>query len=143
MAGRCAVRHRHRRHTATATRRADRRRSTSRPAETSVWTTFRCGSEIPNPLPGKTVAGYPVSITAGGTLDVTTHTLTDPSGAALDHVLITYKNDRYSATSPLVPKEQFYLITSSALKTSTKYVAHFAGTSGGSPIDVTFSFTTK
>ena len=110
--------------------------------DANVWTTFRCASEIPNPLPTKTVAGYPVSITGGGVLNVTTHTLSDPSGSALDHVLITYKNDPYSATSPLVPKEQAYLITSSVLRPSTKYVAHFAGTSGGAPFDVTFSFTT-
>jgi hypothetical protein len=110
--------------------------------DTNVWTTFKCGSEIPNPLPGKSVAGYPVSITGGGTLDITTHTLTDPAGTELAHVFITYKNDPYSATSPLVPKDQAYLITSSVLKPSTKYVAHFAGTSGGQPIDVTISFTT-
>lgn len=106
--------------------------------DTGVWTTFRAASEIPNPLPGKVNAGYPVSITGGGAVSISTHTLTDPAGTALDHVLITTATD----SSGLVPKDQAYLIASNPLSRSTAYVAHFAGTVGGSPFDVSFSFTT-
>lgn len=106
--------------------------------DTEIWTTFRAASEIPNPLPGKTNAGYPVSITGGAALSVSTHTLTDPSGTAIDHALITKATD----SSGLVPDSQAYLIASNPLNPTTKYTAHFAGTSGGAAFDVTFSFTT-
>jgi hypothetical protein len=105
--------------------------------DTGIWTTFRCASEIPNPLPGKTFAGYPVSITGGSAVDVPTHTITGPSGD-LPHAFITKKTD----TSGLVPAEQVYLIPNDPLTTSTKYTVKMAGTVGTAPFSVTFSFTT-
>jgi len=105
--------------------------------DTAIWTTFRCGSEIPNPLPGKTYAGYPVSITGGGALDVPTHTITGPSGA-LPHVFITKKSD----SAGLIPDSQVYLIPNDPLAKSTKYTVTMSGTVAGTPFTKTWTFTT-
>ena len=105
--------------------------------DTGIWTTFRAASEIPDPLPGVTNAGYPVSITGGSAISVTTHELTT-GGSAVGHVLITKSTD----SSGLVPDSQAYLIANAPLSPTTTYTAHFAGTVGGSSFDVTTTFTT-
>jgi hypothetical protein len=105
--------------------------------DTGVYSTFRCASEIPNPIPGATYAGYPVSLTGGGALSVTTHTMST-GGANVDHVFITKATDG----AGLVPESQVYLIAKSPLKTNTKYDVHMAGTVSGSAFDTTWSFTT-
>ncbi|MGZ3416548.1 MAG: CAP domain-containing protein [Polyangiales bacterium] len=105
--------------------------------DTAVYTTFRCASEIPNPIPGATYAGYPVSLTGGSALNVSTHTMST-GGAAVDHVFITKATDG----AGLVPDSQVYLIAKTPLNPSTKYDVHVAGTVGGASFDSSFSFTT-
>lgn len=105
--------------------------------DTGVYTTFRCASEIPNPIPGATYAGYPVSITGGGALNVSAHTIEGPSGA-VDHVFITKATDG----AGLVPDSQVYLIAKTPLAKSTKYHVHVTGTVSGSPFTADFVFTT-
>jgi uncharacterized protein YkwD len=105
--------------------------------DTGIYPTFRCASEIPNPIPGATYAGYPVSITGGSALTITTHTI-QTGGADVEHVTIDKKSDG----AGLVPDTQVYFIAKSPLKPSTKYDVHVAGTVGGTPFDQSFSFTT-
>jgi uncharacterized protein YkwD len=105
--------------------------------DTGVYSTFRCASEIPNPIPGATYAGYPVSLTGGGALNVSTHTMST-GGATVEHVFITKATDG----AGLVPDSQVYLIAKAPLKTNTKYDVHMAGTVNGTAFDTTWSFTT-
>lgn len=105
--------------------------------DTAIWTTFRCASEVPNPLPGQTFAGYPISLTASGALAITEHTVEGDAGA-LDHVLLMKGKD----STGLIPADQVYLIPKAPLKASTKYTVKIAGTSGGAAFSKTWVFTT-
>lgn len=105
--------------------------------DTAIWTTFRCASEVPNPLPGQTFAGYPVSLTATGALAITEHTIDGGTGA-LEHVMLMKGAD----STGLIPADQVYLIPKAPLKVSTKYTVKIAGTSGGAAFSKTWVFTT-
>ncbi len=103
-----------------------------------VWSTFRCGSEVPNPLPGQTFAGYPVSLTAAGALSVTEHVITTAAGAAVDHVMLTKGTD----STGLIPVEMVFLIPKAPLAKSTAYTTKISGTNGGAAFTKTWGFTT-
>lgn len=105
--------------------------------DTAIWTTFRCASEVPNPSPGQTFAGYPVSLTATGALAITEHTIDGGTGA-LEHVMLMKGAD----STGLIPADQVYLIPKAPLKVSTKYTVKIAGTSGGAAFSKTWVFTT-
>jgi len=102
-----------------------------------VWTTFRCASEIPNPLPGQTNAGYPVSITGAKALAITEHVITQ-GGTTVDHVTLTKTTD----SSGLIPDTQAYFIPKAPLLKSTRYDVKVSGTVGGAAFSQTWSFTT-
>jgi len=106
--------------------------------ETEVWSTFRCASESPNPLPGQTNAGYPVSLTGAAVLDLSEHTIAPADGAALEHVLLSKTTDK----TGLIPAEQIFLIPKDPLAKSTKYNVTVKGTVGGTPFGKTWTFTT-
>jgi hypothetical protein len=103
--------------------------------ETNIWTTFRCASEIPNPLPGQTVAGYPVSLTGGAKLTITERTIMQGT-TVIEHVFFT------RAQSTLIPDTQVYLIPKTPLLRSTRYDVKVKGTVGTTPFDLATSFTT-
>jgi hypothetical protein len=105
--------------------------------DTGIWTTFRCASEIPNPLPGQTYAGYPVSLTGGKALALTSQQILK---AGVDVPLVTLT--KTSDSTGLIPDTQVYLIPKAPLTPSTKYDVKVKGTVGGSPFDLAFSFTT-
>lgn len=105
--------------------------------DTAVWTTFRCASEIPNPLPGQTYAGYPVSVTGGKTLAITEHVITQGT-TPVDHVFLNKASDSLG----LIPDTQVYLIAKSPLQKSTRYDVKVSGTVGGAAFTRTWSFTT-
>lgn len=105
--------------------------------DTGVWTTFRCASEIPNPLPGQTNAGYPVSLTGAKALVITEHAITQ-AGADVAHVFLTKGTD----SSGLIPDTQAYLIPKAPLLKSTQYGVKVSGTVGGAAFSLTWSFTT-
>lgn len=106
--------------------------------ETEVWSTFRCASESPNPLPGQTNAGYPVSLTGAGALDLSEHTIAPADGAALEHVLLSKTTDK----TGLIPADQIFLIPKEPLAKSTRYNVTVKGTVGGTPFGKTWTFTT-
>lgn len=105
--------------------------------DTGVWTTFRCASEIPNPLPGQTVAGYPVSLTGAKALVLSSQSMSK-AGTDVPMVILTKSTD----SAGLIPDTQVYMIPKSPLTPSTKYDVKVKGTVGGSPFDLAFSFTT-
>jgi uncharacterized protein YkwD len=102
-----------------------------------IWTTFRCASEIPNPLPGQTYAGYPISVTGASKLTITEHTVSQ-GAAPIEHVFLT----RTSDSTGLIPDTQVYLIPKAPLAKSTRYDVKIKGTVGTAPVDLSFSFTT-
>ncbi len=102
-----------------------------------IWTTFRCASEIPNPLPGQTYAGYPISLTGGSKLTIAEHTISQ-GAAPIEHVFLT----RTSDSTGLIPDTQVYLIPKAPLAKSTRYDVKVKGTVGTAPVDLAFSFTT-
>ncbi len=105
--------------------------------ETDVWTTFRCASESPNPLPGQTNAGYPVSLSAGAALTLGEHTIT-AEGAAIEHVLISRGTDK----TGLIPADVIFLIPKAPLAAKKQYTVDVKGTVGGAPFEKRWSFTT-
>lgn len=105
--------------------------------DTAIWTTFRCASEIPNPLPGQTFAGYPISLTGAAKLTLTEHVLTQ-GATTVEHVFLT----RTSDSTGLIPDTQVYLIPKAPLAKSTRYDVKVKGTVGTAPVDLSFSFTT-
>lgn len=102
-----------------------------------IWTTFRCASEIPNPLPGQTYAGYPVSLTGASKLTVTEHVISQ-GAATVEHVFLTRTTD----STGLIPDTQVYLIPKAPLAKSTTYTVKVKGTVGTTPFDMTFAFAT-
>lgn len=106
--------------------------------DTEVWSTFRCASETPNPLPGQTFAGYPVSLTGAAALTLSEHTITGADGAAVEHVFLSKTTDK----SGLIPADQIYLIPKDPLAKSTKYTVVVKGTVGGAAFDKTWTFST-
>lgn len=76
----------------------------------------------------------------GTTLAVTTFTLTDASGAAVNVQLATPTVD---ANPAYARSNSAYIIPFVPLKLATKYTAHFVGSQNGIAIDKTWSFTTR
>lgn len=105
--------------------------------DTAVWTTFRCASEIPNPLPGQTYAGYPISLTGAKALAITEHAITQGTNT-IDHAFLTKVTDG----AGLIPDSQVYLIPKNPLLKSTRYDVKVSGTVGGAAFTQTWSFTT-
>lgn len=105
--------------------------------DTAVWTTFRCASEIPNPLPGQTYAGYPISLTGAKALAITEHVITQGT-TTVDHAFLTKATDG----AGLVPDSQVYLIPKTPLLKSTRYDVKVSGTVGGAAFSQAWSFVT-
>ncbi len=105
--------------------------------DTAVWTTFRCASEIPNPLPGQTLAGYPISLTGAAKLAISERTITQGS-TVVEHVFLTKGAD----STGLIPETQAYLIPKAPLLKSTRYDVHVKGNVGTTAFDLSWSFTT-
>ena len=105
--------------------------------DTGIWTTFRCASEIPNPLPGQTNAGYPISLTGAKALVIASQSMTK-SGTDVPLVVLTKATDG----AGLIPDTQVYFIPKAPLTTSTRYDVKVKGTVGGTPFDMAFSFST-
>lgn len=108
-------------------------------SQTNVPVIFLTDSEIPDPLPAQNAAGYPVSIHADITsqISVQQFTLRRPGGAALATRLLSSASDADTADSvaAIVPLE--------VLLPNTVYEAQFIGTIDGVPVDQRWSFTTR
>ena len=104
--------------------------------ETGVWTTFSCTSESPNPCDsGFNNVGYPLSITGGGTVVLSSHTITG-GGVTIAHWYRTH------AFSGYIPTSQVYLLPQTPLAKNTKYTVNLIGTVSGVPFGGSWAFTT-
>lgn len=109
------------------------------PSQTNIPVIFLTDSEIPDPLPGQNAAGYPVSLHADITSQVSVQqfTLRRPGGAALATRLLSSANDANTADSVAA------IVPLGVLSPNTVYEAHFIGTIDGVPVDHRWSFTTR
>ena len=108
-------------------------------AQTNVPTFFLTDSEIPDPLPEQNISGYPISIHADITSQITVQqfTLRQPGGDILPSRLLTASRDEHTPSSVAA------LIPLNALSPSTRYEARFIGWVDGVPVDQTWYFTTR
>ena len=106
---------------------------------TNVPPSFRADHETPNPLPGATTIGSPVSLVGGAPSLTFGATMTGPNGR-VDAVLRTAKDD----AAHLVRKGEVHLMPLAPLAERGVYTVHFVGVSadGTTALDVTTTFTT-
>jgi hypothetical protein len=107
--------------------------------QTGVPVSFNGGREEPTPAvpPGGWPSGYPINVYIQGAT-LTTHELSVDGGAQIAHQWLTPATDtnlKYANTA--------VLYGNAPLTAATRYLVHVAGTRGGSPIDVKFTFTTQ
>lgn len=102
-----------------------------------VPTTFRADREIPNPVPGATAVGGPVSLIGTEPIVQIEAELVGPKGR-LPAALITADND----LSGLVRKGEVHLVPRAPLLPGTDYVATFRGRTKGAFV-VTTRFRTR
>jgi len=113
------------------------------PCEGTTGTVTRLSNETPNPVPGRNLStnpvGQPIMIVAGKKekLTVTTATMTDANNnniVALP-LLTNGRNDQ-------VAEDTAFLIPDKPLSSNTSYKVTLRGTSGQTPFDRTFTFST-
>jgi uncharacterized protein YkwD len=103
---------------------------------------FGPAQEEPNPMPGQTLTGYPISLQVDPrqTLTVTTfevHELTDNgAGPSLDARLLANRVDTNT------PQHAAALIPTAPLKFAITYEASFTGAVNGTPVSLAWHFTT-
>jgi uncharacterized protein YkwD len=102
---------------------------------------FNPSEEEPNPMPGQTLTGYPVSVQVDPryTFEVTTFELYALTGSApkrQDAKLLS------NSTDSRTPKHAAALIPNSPLAPGTRYQAAFSGTVNGAPVSRSWQFTT-
>ncbi|SIO61551.1 CAP domain-containing protein [Paraburkholderia phenazinium] len=111
-------------------------------------------AESPNPVPNITSPGRPLMVRvradqAGAELTVSSFTLTSNSGAAVAGEILIPTGAQAGSTSAavvdangLLPPGTVFLVPQAPLAPSTTYTATFAGERDGSPVNVTWSFST-
>ena len=108
-------------------------------AQASVPTTFASDNEAPDPVPGRNLVGYPVSIHADltSTVSVQSFTLRPRNGAVLAGTILQNSSDTHTPASAaaLIPLE--------VLAAGTTYDAQFIGTVDGAAVSRAWSFTTR
>lgn len=106
---------------------------------TGIPTTFDCTTESPNPCDaGLTKVGYPISLTGGSDLTVTSTKLVKAGTATgLAHMVLKNSND------VKIPKSQVYMIPKAPLKPATQYTATVKGSLNNTSFTKTWSFTTQ
>jgi len=102
----------------------------------SVPSTFYASSEAPNPMPGSTAVGAPVSLISSVALVRVTASLIGPDGEVRT-TLLTHENDK----NRLVRPGEAHLIPVAPLSADTKYRARFVVTRAGRPAPVTIETT--
>lgn len=104
---------------------------------TSVPRSFHAAAEVPNPVPGRSVVGYPVSLFGAPSTHVLSVEMTDARGP-VDAIVVTATND----PAHLVRAGEAYLIPKSPLARNGDYRVRFVlGTERGSSV-VETRFTT-
>lgn len=107
---------------------------------TNVTPNFMSDFESPDPVAGINEVGYPVSVHADidATLVVTSFTMKPRGGNNLNVKLLAT-----SAGDTHTPDSAAAIVPLAKLAAATVYDVSFVGTSGGSPVSKTWSFTTK
>jgi uncharacterized protein YkwD len=108
--------------------------------QTGIARNFMSDFESPDPVDGINEVGYPVSVHAdiNVTLQVSSFTIKPQGGANLNVKLLAR-----SSTDPHTPASAAAIVPLTVLAPSTVYVVNFSGTSNGTPISKTWSFTTR
>ena len=108
-------------------------------AQASVPTAFASDNEAPDPVPGRNLVGYPVSIHADLTsvVNVQSFTLRPRNGNLLAGTILQNSSDSHTPASAaaLIPLE--------VLAAGTTYDAQFTGTVDGAAVSRSWSFTTR
>jgi uncharacterized protein YkwD len=108
--------------------------------QTAVPRNFLSDFESPDPVAGQNEVGYPVSVHAdiNVTLKTTSFTIRPHGGANLNVKLLAH-----SATEEHTPDSAAAIVPLTVLAGSTTYDVSFTGTSNGTPVNKTWSFTTQ
>lgn len=107
--------------------------------QTGVTRNFFSDFEAPDPVDGLNEVGYPVSVHAdiNATLSVTSFSMHPRGGPDLSVKLLARPADQHAPASAAA------IVPLSVLAASTTYDVSFAGSSGGLPVNKTWSFTTR
>jgi uncharacterized protein YkwD len=115
------------------------------PCDGTTGTVTRLSNETPNPVPGRNLStnpvGQPIMIVAGKKekLTVTTATMTDAKNNNIVTLpLLTHAND----ANKMVAEDTAFLIPDKPLSSNASYTVTLRGTSGQTPFDRTFTFST-
>lgn len=115
--------------------------------ETGINTAFAHKQESPDPVPDQqqTYVGYPVSVHADATTNVTvsSFTLQPRGGQILPVRLLSYATDPGNSIEGRTPASAASIVPLSPLASGTTYDVQFIGTVSGAPIARIWSFTTR
>lgn len=100
---------------------------------------FYSDREIPDPVPNQNEVGYPISVHADATATVIVQSFTvrPRGGAPLSARLLTKATDAETSTSVAA------IVPYAVLSARTIYDVQFIGTVDGTPVDRSWSFTTR
>ncbi len=109
------------------------------PNQERIPTIFYSDRESPDPVPNQNETGYPVSIHADITTTVTVQsfTLQARNGAPLTVRLLSRPLDANT------PNSAAAIVPLAVLSSQTTYDVQFIGTVGGTPVNRSWSFTTR
>lgn len=104
----------------------------------NVPVNFYSDREIPDPMPDQNEVGYPISVHADGTANVTVQSFTvrPRGGASLSSRLLTKATDAETSASVAA------IVPYAVLSAGTTYDVRFVGTVDGTAVDQSWSFTT-
>ncbi|MGO4382443.1 CAP domain-containing protein [Pseudoduganella sp. RAF53_2] len=107
--------------------------------QTAVPTTFNSDNESPDPVPNQNQVGYPISVHAdiSAQISVTTFTVHPRGGSNMTTRLLSRATDAETPTSAAA------IIPLSTLQSGTTYDVSFSGTVDSVPVSRNWSFTTK
>jgi hypothetical protein len=95
--------------------------------------------EEPNPVPGASIVGYPISVHADLVWTITTDSFTVVQHGSLTPLAVQLLT---SATDSNTESHEAAIIPLAPLAANTTYDVHFVGKVNQTPIDRTWSFTT-
>ncbi len=109
------------------------------PGQSNVRTAFLSDEETPDPVPGRNLVGYPLSVHAdlGKTLRVSSFSVRENGGDPLDVRLLD------GTTDTDTPPSAASIIPLSPLRSAIRHDVEFNGTLDGTPLRLNWSFTTR
>jgi uncharacterized protein YkwD len=105
----------------------------------NISTVFYSDREIPDPIPNQNEVGYPISVHADGTANLTVQSFTvrPRGGAQLSTRLLSHATDADTGASVAA------IVPYSVLSPATTYDVQFIGAADGVPINRSWSFKTR